>query len=394
LQTVIRVPADEPTPAAALRAAAPGDTILLAPGSYPGGLTVPRSLHDLTIRGEDRNGVVFDGRDRGSNGITIAADGVTVENLTVHSFPGNGVLWHGVSGYTAMYVTVWNVGGYGIYAVGSDDGRIFRSFVSGAGDAAFYVGECHPCDAELDRDTAVRSGIGFSATNAGGNLLVHRSVFDRNGTGILPNSYDDEARPPQREAMFRDNMVVGSGTVPTPATDPVDGLIGIGIGIAGGMDDVVGDNVVAGSSRYGIAVFATVETDRRTWRPSGNRVTGNTVRASGIADLALAEGAAAGNCFEDNAAATTAPTDLERTHGCGRTTAPGGDAAVSAQLEITTPEAYSRSGDHPPYAEMPAPGPQPQEPSFDRTDRASPAEPDVGAFGAPIAFLGRRRYSL
>src|SRR5262249_52924249 len=150
--------------------ARPGDTILLASGTYRGGLNVPSSLRDVTLRGEDRNGVVFDGGDRGSNAISIAADGVTVENLTVHSFPGNGIVWNRVTGWAADDVTVWNVGGYGIYAIASSGGRVLRSLVSGAGDAAFYVGECHPCNAVLSDDTAMLSGLGYSGTNAGGDL--------------------------------------------------------------------------------------------------------------------------------------------------------------------------------------------------------------------------------
>ncbi|HEY7280212.1 MAG TPA: right-handed parallel beta-helix repeat-containing protein [Actinomycetota bacterium] len=310
--------------------ASPGSTIVLAPGTYRGGLTIPGRLHDLSIRGEDRNTVVFDGRDREANAITIAADDVVVANPTIHSFRANGLLWHDVAGYGALDVTVWNVGAYGIYAIGSRRGLVARSLVSGAGDAAFYVGECHPCHATLRDDTAMLSGIGYSGTNAGGSLLVERSLFDRNGTGILPNSYDDEANPPQREAMFRGNRVVGSGSVPTPATDPVDGLTGIGIGIAGGRLDVVHGNVVTGSARYGIAVFATIQPGDGRWSPSGNRISANRVRGSGVADLALAAGAASGNCFIGNVAGATAPADLERTHRCGGPAPAGGDAAVSA----------------------------------------------------------------
>jgi Right handed beta helix region len=385
---VIRVPADASTPAGAVAMAEPGDTILLAPGTYAGRLTVPGSLHDITIRGEDRATVVLDGRDRGSNAISIAADGVAVENLTIHSFPGNGIVWHDVAGYRASHVTVWNVGGYGIYAVGSRHGLIARSLVSGAADAAFYVGECHPCDAALRHDIAMLSGLGYSGTNAGGGLVVADSLFDRNGTGILPNSYDDEANPPQRDASFSGNRVVGSGTVPTPASDPVDGLIGLGIGVAGGRRDAVTGNLVTGSARYGIAVFTTVQPSGDVWRPSGNRVERNTVGGSGIADLALGAGASTGNCFESNDAVTSAPADLERTHSCDVTAPAGGDASVGRALEITTPVAYGRSGPHPPYTQMPRPPRQPSMPSMPSMLSGSPPVGDGSAsasFGLPPA---------
>jgi hypothetical protein len=389
---VIRVPGDAPTPAAAIARSASGDTILLAPGTYRGGLIVPPGHDRITIRGEDRNAVEFDGRDRTSTGIAVRADDVTVENLTLHSFQGNALVWKSVDGYAARYVTVWNVGGYGMYAVDSRHGVIQRSLVSGAADAAFYVGECHPCDAVLRDDTAMLSGLGYSGTNAGGGLVVRDSTFDRNGTGILPNSFDDERDPPQREASFLGNRVTGSGTVPTPASDPIDGLVGIGIGVAGGRDDVVRGNVVTGSDRYGIALFATIQPGGGAWHPSGNDVRDNRVSDSGRADLALAAGAGPGNCFAGNRAGPALPPDLERTHDCGEDIPPGGDRSVSRDLEITTPEAYARSGDHPSYRTMPPPGPQTQMPA-PRPSR--PTEQALGPFGpAPPDAEARRRQSL
>ncbi|MCI0344294.1 MAG: right-handed parallel beta-helix repeat-containing protein, partial [Chloroflexi bacterium] len=292
----IEVPGAHATLEAAIAAAEPGDLILVGAGVYPGGIVVPESKPGITIRGVDRNTVVLDGADRVQNAIEVEADGVTLENMTAHNYVENGFYWDGVDGYAGRYLTVWNVGLYGIYAVESRDGVIEHSYVSGAADAAFYIGECYPCDAALRDVTATLSAVGYSGTNAGGNLVLEDSFFDANGTGILPNSFDvGLAAPPQREATFRRNLVSGSGTVPTPRRTPLGGFAGIGIGIAGGVDNHVEDNEVSGSARYGIAVFTTVDRES-SWVPSDNRVTGNLVSGSGTADLALAAGSGAGNC--------------------------------------------------------------------------------------------------
>ena len=68
--------------AEAVRSARPGDIVTIAPGTYHESVRV--ETRDITIRGEDRNAVVLDGRNRLTNGFLVAADGVAIENLTIH----------------------------------------------------------------------------------------------------------------------------------------------------------------------------------------------------------------------------------------------------------------------------------------------------------------------
>jgi pectin methylesterase-like acyl-CoA thioesterase len=102
----IDVPGDVPTIAAAVAAASPGDTILIEPGTYRPSVTVRAAKHDLTIRGVDRNTVVFDGGGRLRDAIDVEADRVTVENLSAHSYLGTVFYWDHVSGFQARYLTV------------------------------------------------------------------------------------------------------------------------------------------------------------------------------------------------------------------------------------------------------------------------------------------------
>jgi Right handed beta helix region/WD40-like Beta Propeller Repeat len=352
------VPGDYATIQEAIAASTPGDVILLAAGTYPGGVVVPDDHPGITIRGVDRNDVVFDGRGNLLNAIEVEADDVTLENMSAHDFGGNGFYWEGVNGYAGRYLTVWNVGLYGIYAIESRDGVFEHSYVSGAADAAFYIGECQPCDATLRGLTARLSAVGYSGTNASGNVVVEDSLFEQNATGIFPNSYDTaHVPPPQRQAIFRRNTVRDSGRVPTPRATPLGGFYGIGIGIAGGSENLVDQNTVTGSSRYGIAVFSTV--DRAAlWTASENRIVGNSISSSGTADLVLAEKSGAGNCFTENTAPTTDPPDL-----AGTCSSDGdGSARAAAVLVVPPPVAMEGLPEAPPYSDMPQPPAQPSMP--------------------------------
>ena len=368
----IHVPEDVPTLQQAIARAAPGDTIVLAPGTYPGGNVVPEAKHDITIRGVDRNEVVLDGANHRRHGIQVHADGVSILNLSAHDYRLNGLYWEGADRYRASYVTVWNVGGYGIYAEDGNEGVVDHAYVSGAADAAYYVGECKPCRATISNVVAALSAVGYSGTNATG-VVIRDSLWDRNGAGILPNTYENEALAPQSRTTMLRNTVTNSGRARVPIRTPLAGFIGIGIAVAGGNANAISRNRVSHSQRYGIAIFPTarfIVFDPNTpepgppWRPRGNRVARNVVTGSGRADLALARGSGTGNCFSRNVAARSLPRGLQ-TPTCSSVSAVG-DVAVAADL--TRPvrvmwEQTMQRRDPPDYASMPTPPSQPNMPA-------------------------------
>ncbi len=368
----IRVPDDAATLQLAIERAQPGDTIVLAAGTYPGGNVVPPEKHDITIRGVDRNEVVLDGEDTRMNGIVVHADGVSILNMSAHNFLRNAFWWEGADRFRASYLTVWNVREYGIYVEDGEQGVIDNDYVSGAARAAYYVGECRPCRATLSRVVARLSAVGYSGTNATG-VTIRDSIWDRNGAGLVPNTYANEALPPQARSTITGNTVTNSGRARVPIRTALAGFIGIGIAVAGGNENVISQNRVTGSQRYGIAVFPTarlvvfdlgVPEPGPPWRPRGNRVSRNVVTGSGRADLALAKGVGKGNCFTANVARRTLPRGLQ-TPTCRRVAS---DGAASVAAELTRPvrvmfDQTLRRRNPPEYTSMPVPPPQPTMPS-------------------------------
>jgi plastocyanin len=356
------VPADHPTIQSAVDAADPGDLVLIAPGVYREAARVTTPF--LTIRGVDRNRVILDGQFRRAVGIQVLeANGVTVENMTARKYLLNGFYWARVDGYRGSFLTAYNNGNYGIYVIDSVHGQFDHSYASGHPEAGFYVGQCQPCHALITDVLAERNSVGYSGTNAGGNLTITRSEWRNNMAGIVPNTLDSELYPPQRGVTITGNWIHDNNNAEAPAKRLTYPAFGNGILIAGGVENLVKHNLVEDHQTFGIAVVMNV--DRKYWFAEGNRTDGNVVRRSGIADLALGAPASGGNCFDGNDFRTSLPPAIEALYSCGFSPAAGagGDLAVTTALAGRVAQAASQRFPHGEWRTQPAPPPQPNMPN-------------------------------
>ena len=328
----IRVPKDAKRIQSAVDKAPPGSLILVSPGVYKEAVTV--TTDRLVIRGLNRNTTILDGGFKLDNGIKVlGADGVAVENMTARNFTQNGFYWTGSTGYRGSYLTGTRVGDYAIYAFDSVNGRLDHDYGSGAPDAGFYIGQCFPCNSILTDSVAEYNGIGFSGTNAGGNLVIMNSVWRKNRVGIVPNSEDGEKNPPQHDATFVGNLVYDNNNATTPAIDDALLAQGNGILVAGGERNLITHNRVFDHDLAGIAIVPYP--GGSVWFPNGNRVVDNVVSNS-TADLAWFGGA--GNCFEKNQFTTSKPSNIEAVLPCAGTPVPATDALdIQQYLEAKHP---------------------------------------------------------
>ena len=363
---VLHVPDDYETIQAAVDAAKPGSLVLVGPGVYQEAVTV--TTERLVIRGLDRARTVLDGDFTRDNGIKVLADGVAVENMTARNFTKNGFFWTGVRGYRGSYLTAIRNGDYGIYAFDSTDGQFDHDYGAGSPDAGFYIGQCYPCNALITDSLAEWNGIGYSGTNAGGNLLIVRSEWRNNRIGIVPNSGTSEEDPPQHGATIVGNTVYDNNNDGTAAIDIAQLAIGNGILIAGGNDNVVERNLVYDHDIVGIGVIPLPEKvinpdnpDAINFDARRNRVIGNVVRQSRAADLALVTSItdpkdAGRNCFSRNRVTSSLPVGLQRLLPCGKPASKAFETDLARFVQLLTVE---------------KPGP------VDYRDVALPAPPDL-----------------
>jgi len=345
---VLNVPDEYPTIQAGVDAAAAGDLVLIAPGVYNEAVNVVTD--EIVIRGLEREGVVLDGQFELDNGIRVlGATGVAVENLTTQNYTDNGVFFTAADGYRVSYVTAYRIGDYGIYAFDSVNGQIENSYGAGSPDAGFYIGQCFPCNAVVDNVIAEHNGLGYSGTNAGGDLTIVNSRFNNNRAGIVPNSGSYELCYPQRQTLIVGNTVYSNNQPDTPAIDVALLAMGNGVVVAGGIANTIERNLIYDHDKTGIALVPfleeganddlpteaewDVECDEQRldpladdipesllWEPYDNIVRNNVISESGVADLG-AEGVSAPtgtlrNCWAGNQTTSSAPADLQTLANC------------------------------------------------------------------------------
>lgn len=335
------VPGDHPTIQNAVDAAEPGDLVLIAPapedpehraadGSYVYKEQVDVSTPYLTIRGTDRNAVIVDAEHERPLGINVvAADGVAVENLTVRNATANGIYWTSLTGYRGSHLTAYNNEVYGIYAFDATDGLFEHSYASGSKDAAFYIGQCDPCDAVITDVVAENNGMGYSGTNSSEVFIVD-SVWRHNVSGIVPNTLDSQREAPFGRVTIAGNLIHDNDSREAPALGLQWSAFGNGVLLTGGLDTLVERNRIVNHERSGITAGPNLS--RNFWMTGGHVVRDNVIAGSGYGDLVLAGPALGGSCFSGNEPTRTVPAALESIAGCGP------EAVAGAHSERADPD--------------------------------------------------------
>ncbi len=396
-QQVVQVPSDAATITEAMEVVAEDGLVLVEAGTYPEQVLV--NVPGVTLRGTDRNDVVITGEGTRTAGVIAIADGVRIENLTVTdtllygvlvtgTHDGNEVLTPAQTGYDEFdperfpplqrfavdHVTATNNGLYGVYAFNTQHGTITNSWASGSADSGFYVGQCRECDTVVSGNVATRNAVGFENANASDSLVVVGNRFSDNRVGLTLTSNYQEAFVPQRANVVAGN-VISSNNEPDSPTQ-ADGGFGIGVGIAGGQDNLLHHNLIAGNDNAGVIVQNSEDVVS----------SGNTLESNGFADnradlvnLSIDAHPASKTCV-------TGPGVAKLTlfpKGFGLDCAADPDPAAEPLPSLTAPEGVS-------FLDVTKPGRLPSLTASDVVPAPLPAtvqHPDLDAIRLPAADL-------
>ena len=399
---VVKVPGDATTLQAAADRVASGGLILVGPGTYEESVTL--STPDVTLRGVDRNKTIIDGGGIRPFGVVVTADGVRVQNLTVSDNTFYGVLVTGLhdangvhanSGdddesfdpakfpplqrFAIEYVTAHNNGLYGLYAFDAQHGLIANSYASGSADSGLYVGQCPSCDILVRDNVAERNAVGFENANAS-ELVIAGNRFSGNRVGLTLLSDFQEAFRPERGNSVVGNVLSGNSEPDSPTQ--ADGAFGLGLGIAGGVDNLIARNRIEANPRAGVLLANT-----RNLPAQGNRFEGNTFGHNGVdvANISASRAPATDTCVADEVSTLPAQLGSELRAGCAQGRNGVRLAAVTVDELPASPPPAGVS-----FLKVAPPIDQPGLPPTATATPPLPARmtmPDINAIGRPSAGL-------
>lgn len=306
---------------AALDAAAPGDTVELAPGTHPGSVRITRD--HVTLRGP-RDAVLTPGpADRaraaetpadcsaGGYGVCVIGTaerpvtGVSVVGLSITGFRKSGVMGRHADGLTVSGVRATGNGEHGIGQEFSARGVFTGNTAADNAQSGLFVG-----------DEPAGTGTLVAGNRAEGNRIgVH--VRRVRGVDIAGNTLTgncagvfvvgDETRPVAGDLDVTGNTIEANNRF-CPGNSRIAHIQGSGIVLTGAQDvrmtgnritDHQGDSPMSG----GIVTVPSFAGDGTSFHTA----TGNTVLRNAPADIAERDPRGTGNTYAANACATSLP---------------------------------------------------------------------------------------
>ena len=327
---------------AAIDAAAPGTTIIVAPGVYHENLQITTDGISLRGAGPDSTFLVppdvaqptlcseiieeeHESLDSGiciigvidpeSGAVPDPVRDVRVSGFNIHGFSGPGILMLGAADPFIHNNVAWDNEEYGIAAFISTGDHFVANTTYANGVAGIYVGDSPNADAHVVGNTSYGNlGFGIFARNAAHGAIIGNTLYD-NCVGLLVLNVGEFLPVEQAGASdwtVRDNQLNHNNAV-CPPDEEGPPLSGIGLAIVGGHAISVKGNTALNNvpngptvGSGGVVVVSAApfgSTDPSDVTVMGNVVLGNTP------DL-FWDGTGSGIVFTANDCATSVPAGL------------------------------------------------------------------------------------
>ena len=251
----------------AIDAAPAGGTVFIRPGTYviEESIIISQSLH-LVGLGRPGSVVIEEAQnldERLRNGIEArGVSGLSLINLTVRGFEGNGVFFVGVDGFLLFRLVTDQLrdGAYGLFPVRSQNGIVAHCTATGADDAGIYVGQSE--NVAVVHNETYGNVIGLEAENVKANVWAHNRSYD-NAAGmlaiLLPPSRYIEVLHAEALTVAHNRLTDNNGDNFAPEGELASFVpSGTGLLVIGYDESTIRRNRVTGNAFVGIGLGSTL----------------------------------------------------------------------------------------------------------------------------------------
>jgi parallel beta-helix repeat protein len=281
---------------AAVKRAKPGDTVKVMPGLYKESVYIDKDGMRLTGIIEGDRWPVLDGENTRSDGVLVSGHNVTVENLHIKRYQGNGIMTQGANNFSVLHNRVEGPGFYGIFPQYGQNGLVAYNVISGINGTGMYIGMSQNIDV-VHNESKDNHGFGFEVENSN-HVLIENNYSHGNMLGVVLNLIPGLPVKKEEFIVVRNNFIVANSiesdvNVAKPDDSPIDAgtgqfPVGTGLLINAADSSTIEGNLFEGNP--GAAIFVVdhnwgqmfpVPDPKEDPFPDENRVLQNTFLDNG-----------------------------------------------------------------------------------------------------------------
>jgi parallel beta-helix repeat protein len=256
---------------AAVKAASPGDTIQVMPGSYHE--TVYIDKDDIRIIGVIKQGkrATMDGKGVLNDAILYSGNNIVVENMLITKYKGNGIMGQAGNNFEIRNNIIVDTGIYGIFPQLGKNGIVEHNVVSGIEDAAIYIGMSD--NIHVAHNVVFDSVAGIEIENSRHAIVENNYVYNNTG-GILAFITPGLPIKTTFDVIIRNNFITDNNTANFGAPgSTVAGIpAGTGILVMAADEVIIEDNIITGNKTAGIIITDHENAPNTTMDPGADSI--------------------------------------------------------------------------------------------------------------------------
>ena len=238
---------------AAVKAAQPGTTIRVMPGTYSETVYIDKDGIRLVGVIDEGRRATLDGQGKLNDAILYSGNNVVVENFKITGYKGNGIMSQAGNNWEIRNNLIIDTGVYGIFPQLGQNGVVEHNVISGIEDAAIYVGMSD--NVHVAYNDVFDSVAGIEIENSRHAIVESNRVYNNTG-GILAFITPGLPIKTTYDVIIRNNFVISNNhpNFAAPGSTVAGIPPGTGILVMAADDVVIEGNVIRDNKNTGILI--------------------------------------------------------------------------------------------------------------------------------------------